>query len=132
MKKKRKKRSVALARQPPVLSTIPMLQYLPVLVNCWLAGWLAGWRLKPSEGKEETRCFRHKLQRAASRGFGGRRRGKEREKVQHSLCSEWATQQPLGKNLALNYECSSTSVFKPSKTPKKVTQNKQVTCSRRR
>ena len=73
-------------RQPPVLSTVPMLQYPPVLGGL-LAGWLA------FEAREGSRCrqggnemLQHKHtscseQQAGLSGDGG----KERKSATHSL-----------------------------------------------
>lgn len=112
---KRKKKSVALANR------LSCQRYRCYSIRLsWVDCWLAGWRLKPEKvpgvGKEETRCFNTSTQAAASSKPGFRGTEEKREKVQHTLCSEWATQQPLGKNLA---STTTTSVFKPSKTPKR-------------
>ena len=75
--KKRKKRSVTVANRPPALSTVPVLQYLSDLVDCWPAEGVPGWRQAGNE------MLQQRLQRAARRVFEGQR--EKREKVQHSL-----------------------------------------------
>jgi len=87
-------------RQPPALSTVPVLQYLS-----YLSWWIVGWRREfPAGGKRETRRFNRGCNEQQE-GFS-RDRGK-RERKCNTLRSKWAARQPPGKDQALNcnYEC---------------------------